>query len=250
MPTRRFNYTHCRRIRRELVDVRIDTSAEPATISADFDVTQLDLPEEAEVVLEAYVDWTIMRFPYGKVAEHRPPSSTALSEFDSLDGVKCRLKVLGTGEHSGLILAEADGIHPSAPGAPQHARSFVLVRPADLGSVVWQVTFDETEPILQVNERLADWKSFLNAPGIRALLLPEVLRQLLREAVQRGRDEEAESDWPRQCDRLVASLGYGALPDSDDDDEAESWVDDVVRKFAQRHRLWAGVAELFDTGDS
>lgn len=244
MTTRRFNYTECQRIPKRNVVVAIDDDDQGYELSLTYDIADLGLPDNAEVVVEAYADWTVMRFSCGTVGEPSVPKSMSLTEFDSAEGIRCRLKVLGVGQQSGLILAEADAIQPSDASDPSTGRSFVVVRPGDLGSVVWKLTFDEGAPILLLNERLGDWKSFLANAGVRALVLPEVVRQLLREAIERGSDDE-ETDWPAMCEELAAGLGFGSLPSSDEDDDTEDWVDDVVRKFAQRHRMWRGVLDLF-----
>lgn len=244
MTIRRFNYTGCQRIPRDRVTAVIDDAGNGPVLAASFDLSELALPGNAEVVIEAYADWTVMRFSYGSIADPQEPSSTLLAEFDSTEGIRLRLKVLGTGEHAGRILAEADAIRPSAPEEASSGRSFVSVRPSDLGAVVWQLSFDEAQPLLLVNDRLGDWKSFLGNGGVRALVLPEILRQLLSEAVQRGVNDESE-DWINQCARAAHALGFPEMPASSDDDSDE-WVDGVVRVFAQRHRLWGGLEQLLD----
>lgn len=249
MPTRRFNYTDCRRIPRSCFLITLDRTTDPPRVSATIDLSTLELPSTADVVLEAYVDWTVMRFRYGTVDVIEADTEHELTEFDSTEGVRFRVKVLGTDTLAGLILAEADAIRPSEISEPESGHSFVLVRPSDLGSVVWRLTLDENLPILHINERIGDWKSFLSFAGVRALLLPEVLRQLLREAAKRGSDADAEADWPRYCELLASGLGFGSLPSGEDDEETERWVDEVVRKFAQKHRLWSGIEDLLHAGD-
>jgi hypothetical protein len=112
-----------------------------------------------------------------------------------------------------------------------------------LGSVVWRLTFDEAQPVLQLNDRLGDWQSFLRRSSIRSLLLPEVVRQILREALENEAEADDEGAWQRHAMKL-ASASSGLPPKGDDEDEAERWIDEVVRKFAHRYRLWRGVSEF------
>jgi hypothetical protein len=243
MTTRRLNFTGTQRIRQADVEIMIDREAQGLVFDASYTLSAYKLPETAEVVIEAYVDWSLMRFAFGTVGMRHPPDSLRLTDFDDPDGLRFRLKVLGTGDQTGLILAEADKIQPSDLTQREDARSFVAVRPADLGSVTWRLTFDEAQPVLQVNDRLGDWQSFLRRSSIRALLLPEVVRQVLREAIDNEAETEDENAWQNQALKL-ASPSSGTHPKADDAEEVERWIDEVVRRFAQRFRLWRGVTEF------
>lgn len=243
MTTRRLNYTGTRRIRQADVEVMIDKSENGLVFDASYTLSSYALPETAEVVFEAYVEWTLMRFSFGTIGMRHTPETLELSDFDEAEGLRFRLKVLGTGDQTGLILAEADKIRPSDLTQKEAARSFIAVRPADLGAVVWRLTFDQAQPVLHVNDRLGDWKSFLRRPAIRSLLLPEVVRQVLREAVDNEAELEDSDAWQHHALKL-ASRSSGSPPPGDDDEEMERWIDEVVRKFAQRFRLWRGVSEF------
>jgi hypothetical protein len=245
MTTRRFNYTGAKRIKQSDVEIFLDRENDVLTFETSYSLSSYDLPETAEVIVEAYVEWTLMRFPFGTVGMKHVPDSAILTEFDEADGVRFRLKVLGTGDQAGLILAEADKIRPSDLTGRDHARSFIAVRPSDLGFVAWRLTFDEAQPVLQINSRVGDWQSFLRRSPVIALVLPEVVRQVMREAVTFEGEEEDEAAWQHHAMKL-ASASSGNLPRTDDDDDIERWVDEVVRKFAQRHRLWRGMSDLLD----
>jgi hypothetical protein len=245
MTTRRFNFTGAKKIKQNDVDILLGREDGALTFDSSYSLASYELPETAEVVIEAYVEWTLMRFPFGTVGMKHVPQSLSLTEFDDPDGVRFRLKVLGTGDQAGLILAEADKISPSDLTEREHARSFIAVRPSDLGYVAWRLTFDESQPVLQINSRLGDWQSFLRRSPVRALLMPEIVRQVLREAVSFEGDEEDQGAWQHHAMRL-ASMSSGAPPKIDDEEDIERWVDEVVRKFAQRHRLWRGMSDFID----
>lgn len=247
MTTRRFNFTGAKRVRRADVEIILDREDGELAFDATYSLADYSLPETAEVVIEAYVEWNLMRFSFGTVGVRSVPTSLALAQFGDSDGLRFRLKVLGKGDHTGMILAEADKISPTDLTNREDARAFIAVRPADLGNVAWRLTFDEAQPILQINSRIGDWQSFLRRPGPRALLIPEIVRQVLREAIGSRADDDDQDAWQNHALKL-ATPAAGAPPKSDDEEEVERWVDDVVRKFAQRHRLWRGMNELTDTG--
>jgi hypothetical protein len=243
MTTRRFNYTGCKRIRRADVAIGIVPEAGHFGFQVEWDLSPYEFPLDARIVLEAYVNWSIMRFEAGTVAEPALPASTLLSEFDVTDGLQFRLKVLGEGDHAGLILGEADRLKPSDLGPDGPAKSLLAVRPGDLGHVVWQLSFDEAQPVLVINSKVGDWQAFLRRGSIRALLMPELLRQLLREAIDNESDEDDTGAWQAQVLRLIPG-GAGVRPEANDEDATQLWIEEAVGAFAERHKLWKGMAEL------
>lgn len=240
MTTRRLNYTGAKRIKHSDVEIIVDRGEHSLAFDAAYNLVQYQLPETAEVVVEAYLEWNVMRFPFGTVGMRRVPESLALTEFENSEGILFRLKVLGTGDQSGLILAEADKIRPADLTQRENAKSFIAVRSANLGAVVWRLTFDP-DPVLEINERLGDWQSFVRRSAVRAFILPEVVRQVMREALEN--EDEDENSWQFSAMKLVPA-SCGEAPRLDDEDEVERWVDEVVRKFAHRFRLWRGIIEF------
>lgn len=240
MTTRRLNYTGTKRIRQTDIEVIVDRAEEGISLDASFRLADYSLPETAEVVLEAYLEWNVMRFDFGTVGMQRAPESLLLTQFDNPADVLFRLKVLGTGDQLGLILAEADRIKPSDLSHREDARSFVAVRSANLGAVVWRVTF-EPQPVLEVNDRLGDWQSFVRRSAVKAFVLPEVVRQVLKQAIEN--EDEDENAWQYSAMKL-APIACGPVPRSEDEEEVEAWIDEVVRKFAHRFRLWRGITEF------
>ena len=74
-------------------------------------------------------------------------------------------------------------------------------------------------------------------------MVSQVVRQVLHEAIAFEGDEDDQDAWQHHALKL-ASASSGALPRPDDEDQVDEWVDEVVRKFAQRHRLWRGISEF------
>lgn len=245
MTVRRLNYTGRQKIHRSDIDVALLTEGDSFMFDAAYRLDSYGFPLSAPVVVEATVGWAIMRFAFGTVGEPVIPASTALTDFWSAEGLRFRLKVLGDEKSAGRVLGIADNLAPTELTQPAAAKSFIAVRPTDLGPIVWQVSFDGGQPILHLNERLADWRSFIRRPPVRAMLIPEVLRQVLKEAVTNPSDEEDTGSWQTQ---VLALLNVrDQLPSEEDgEDEIDSWVDDLVSEFARRHRLWRGMHEFLE----
>lgn len=241
MTTRRLNYTGCQRIRRLDVQISVDETTRPAKFAWVHDLDAYEFPSDAEVVIEAYAHWTVMRFDCGRISGPAVTSESVLSDFDSAQGVRFRLKVVGTGDQAGLILGEADQISPAEIDGKAEGQSFLPVQPAELGDVLWQLSFATGQPLLRINERVGDWRSFLRRQEVRALLLPELFRQLLREAVGNEAEMGDEASWQQAVISSVPA-SVGPRPVAGNQDALAMWVDEAVQKFAHRHRLLSGIA--------
>ncbi len=236
MTQRTFNYTGRQRIVREDINIGITGVPPAAAFGVSWRLDDYDFPGSALVVLEAQAGWTSQRFEFGTLDARVDPVSTTLDDFTSLSGLLFRLKVVGTGDRAGQILGEADGLKPSGTAEENAQQSFIVVRPSDLGEVAWKLEFDEHQAILHVNSRIGDHHSFLKRQDVAALVMPEVFRQVLREALERDADEESFG-WQSHVLLLARSL---VPPDSavEQSDEAkEDWVDRTITKFATKFRL-------------
>lgn len=231
MTTRRFNYTKQLRIAQADILISVRDTRPPAA-SFTLALESYELPPDAPVVVEAYADWTQTRFEVGSVAHLKTTEPLLLSEFDSADGIRFRVKVLGTGEQGGLILAEADRISPVEEQTAPEGRSFVRVRSADTGHEVWRLRFDEAGPVVEVSDKLADWRSSVRSDAFRALVLPSVLRSLLREAVTTGEGDDS-GDWSADAVRVGRSLTGSEPPDPEDSDALDDWCDDACSRMAK-----------------
>lgn len=245
MSVRHLNYTGRQRITREHVRVTvIDDDGPAARIDASLDLSSYGFPGTAEVILEAQAGWTVQRFVLGTVAHWAVPTDARLSEFDSLAGLLFRLKVIGTGDPArGRILGEADKLRPTGMVQEPSQRSFIVVRPVDLGQLPWRVAFDESQPLLLVNRRIEDFHGFLRRREYAALILPEVLRTVLREALESGNDQDDPRSWQAQAIRFGERAADTDAPDPNDDDAMDQWVESAVDAFCRRHRLLDGLLE-------
>lgn len=236
MSISRINYTGRERIRRESVSVGITGNPPAATVAANFALEDYGFPGTSRVVLEAYAGWLVQRFEFGTVDTIAPPVDPRLTEFDSVSGLLFRLKIIGVGADEGRILGAADQIHPSADFDAASQQSFVVVRPQDLGDRVWKLELDVSQPVLLVNNRIADHHDFLKRRDVAALVLPEVLAQLLRFSVETEEEDGADgTSWVSMTRRIGMALAGRVNPPEGEEEELQRWVDEAVGAFSRRH---------------
>jgi len=239
MSTSRLNFTGRKRIPREQIRVGINGSGSTAVVGATFDLGSMGFPDTARVVLEAQAGWTVQRFEWGTVAHPVEPDARTLTEFSSTSGLLFRLKVIATGDNDGRLLGVADKIKPTGDLDQAAQQSFVVVRPQDLGDRVWKLEFDESQPLLLVNNKLQDHHDFLKRRDVAALILPEVLHRILDRAIELGEDDDAADAWANMVIRLGERLAGRTAPDSDDKDEVERWIDEAISAFSRMHHFMA-----------
>jgi hypothetical protein len=234
-----FNYTGRRPIRRQDVMIEVKGDLPDARVDALFALEKYGFPDTARVVLEAQAGWTVQRFDWGTVDRQEPTGSSVLSEFGSLAGLHFRIKVLDSEQMGGRILGEADRLRPTGTVQEPSQKSFVVVRPADLGEVPWRVTFDDAQPLLEINRRFGDFRAFMKRREVASLVLPEVFRQILFEATMDVDDPEELDGWQSQAARHAERIGAGPLPADRHGEALEDWIEGAVNAFATRFRCVA-----------
>jgi hypothetical protein len=253
MPTRRLNYTGRQRITRG--DVRItacERAGQPPTFDAAIRMEGYRLPADALVCVEAYRQTRWMRFDFGTVGALVPPLDRALTEFESLDQILFRVKVTSaSGDRQGLLLAEADQIPIRRPEDSEEERIPLFpVAPDDLGAEVYRVDFSDGPPKLLVNRTVGDWRQVAQSPPFRSLVYSAALRQILTRilCIERYGDIDDAEDWRSRWLRFAVGLsGVGDVPDTEDLDACEVWIDAAVAAFARQfqmtdqfHTFWRG----------
>lgn len=253
MTTRRINWTGRRRITRK--EARILLRREGGLrFELVLDVATLSLPPDALVQVEAYAGAFVTRFDFGTVGLVRVPASTELTDFEDLDQILFRVKVLGVGPLASRILAEADQLRPFDPDEElSHRRPLLEPRGAELGEIVWRLEIDETKgPDFQLNKTLGvNWKDIARTPQFVWLVLPEVLRQILEVAVKADAEELSDDSWQRKWLLFAEAIpGAPREPEDVDDEQASEWASDVVAAFCRRHRMRDNLLRHLLAGDA
>lgn len=248
----RINYTGRQRILRESVGLRVNTDPTPKLYVDRLDLSEVELPPDARIILEAQRRTNFMRLESGTVAAPDLPAGVPLVEFDSPNGMTFRVKVVGvSGDDLGKLLAGADGLRAVADGEPVDRTALLSVRPADLGQSLWRLDIDEAgNPSLLINKSIAmGWNEFARLPLFRALVFPEVTRQVAMWVVSNwsDADEDPESPvnpWIRYFRyELGQTLSESSIPAAEEDrsEWARDWADEVTAKFSRKHKFLESV---------
>ena len=234
---RRFNFTERKRIDQQRVAVKIeekDSGATPA-FTAELDLIGLDLPPDADVIVEAYSGRAAVRFPWGKVGALAPPLDRRLTDMPV--NPSFRVKVVAP-DGSGALLAMANRVRPHQE---EHHGSLVWLKGEDLGKEVWRLQFAGTgAPTLLVNENIHGiGQAVLHDSAFRGLVMPEVLRVMLTMALivdDYGPDDES-GDWSELMMFVRGFYSDPLDPNRDGDERAArmDWIDAAVAAFARRH---------------
>lgn len=237
---KRINYTKRQKIKSEHIGVIVRAvSGAHAVASVSVSLDEYKLPYDASVYVEAYRKASYMRVAIGTVGSHAPTHDFVLSEFSSSEGVLFRIKVVGQSEglsrNGPLLLAVADQISPSEGDEDDTAyEKLIRFVPKDLNGEVWRMDFDDGPRILFERTYWEDRSTIVRSGWFFPLVLPTVLRESLRKALE---DERSADDdhWSAKWLRFAQSIpGDTSLPNEDD---IEDWIDSKVEAFCRRQRM-------------
>ena len=239
---RKFNYTGRKKIRRS--DVRIDLLRDNENrrhFNLSLHLAELELPQTAQVYVEAYHRSGYQRYNFGTVGELRIPADRTLGSISASVTPLFRVKVVDkTGTH-GRILAAVDKIRPaSEDNRPADSRSLLFVEYDDLGNTVWQLDLEGDWPVLRLN-RTVDEISLIASSDNRflSLVYPEVLRQILTRIliVDEHTDPDCDDDWPSLWLKLGATLPGMSVPFQTTRAGRRAWIENAVEAFCANFKL-------------
>lgn len=250
---RRINYTGRKRILREQVRITVDGTRKPATFTAELSLQSHKFNSDASVIIEAYRGraglW--MAFDWGRIAAMRKPATGILSDFDSVDGVLFRIRVVAVHEPH-KILGEADQLPFTAIGeAPDPKIPLIKTRAEELGDLVWALDFDSDSPELLVNQALGNWKAVTEDKAFRALVYPAMLREILvRFLVAEDWSADSDSDdWRAKWLKFARKLAPGYDEAFDDNQEKFDFIDSAVSALATNMRAREAFLEHFNPSE-
>jgi hypothetical protein len=193
-----------------------------------LEIKDMDLPDNALVICTAKSGNTSKRFNLGTVSAYsRKPMS--LAGIDESSVLKFRLLVRN--ENDSSLIASAEDIRP-VDVDDQDGESLLPMLAADLGQVVWKLDLDEgLGPTLLFNKKV-----FPNAAGANnytpfvALVLPEVMRQILVDLKENASDFDDDGCWRYQWGKMFGDIGI-SLPT---DDEDNNWIEETLMVFSEK----------------
>lgn len=255
MAIRRLNYTGRKRIHRGDAQIGIirGDSKDLARFVPQLTINDYAFPPDAKIYIEAYRQTRRTRFDYGTVGLPREIDPFVLSDFDVVEAIRFRVKVLAD-DSSAKILGEADAISPvDMEDAETNEEGLLPVKPEDLGHQLWWVDFDSAGPILLVSKRTGDWKGFARSPHFQWLVLPAVLRIILEELVERGAEPDDDEDgWEDRWMRFATSVKGAPSPISAgaQEEDKQQWIQETCAAFARQSKYVAKFSDAVFSGDT
>jgi hypothetical protein len=233
---RRLNSTGRIRIKRSLIDIRLEHDRDleiSPTARAYLRLEDLQLPGDARVAIEAYYRTSSMRFACGTVNALNVPEKMFLSEIDRGGAVRFRVLIIAA-DGSGRILAAADGLRPTISNDGADRQALLPMRETDTGNELWKIEVDyRTGPVLLINNRVSGLAAQIRTvPLLQGLILPHAFRAILQNLSPSGESDEDDL-WGDNWRRFLTDLGVSTeADDPDDTDSVEEWIELAVRAFA------------------
>lgn len=236
---RRINHTGRRRIDKSRVEIILDGEPGSQKFTASVNFAGLNLPPDAPVHIEAYQRYALQRFDCGTVATFSLPPDSRLTELDKDLPIQFRVKVVDTAGPKGRLLAAVRGIRASNEEPDAEGRERLLpVVSRDMGELPWRINLQvDSMPELALNNRIpGSIERIRHDPSFQAMVFPAAVRSILswiywRELV--GGEEEWVSRWLAFAGAIIGE----EAPNGDDPTEVETWIEDVVNAFSQKHSL-------------
>ncbi len=244
---RRINHTGRKRIDKSRVEIFIEGESGNRQFRASINFNKLGLPPGAPVYIEAYQRYALQRFDCGTVGNFVLPRNTALDKLDSDLPIQFRVKVVDTAGSKGRLIAAVRGIRASNEQPDGEGRERLLpVISRDLGEIAWQVNFsDDSMPELALNNRIPDCINRIRQDRLfQALVFPAAIRSILTWIYWKEQNNDGDGEnWVKRWLDFARSIVGEDAPDSEDASEIETWIEEVVRKFSQKHRLCTRLIE-------
>ena len=245
MSIRRMNYTKRIDLKREHVKVSLGPKNGEGVRYFDILLNlPKELPNDAVVSVEAYrASLARMRFDFGTVSELKQLSQEdrLLSEFaDDLPPPLFRVKISGTGEFHGRLLADARQVRPLDSDDLDNREGILNIHYKKLDGPIWEVDFEFAgyEPTLWIDEEVDIDRQLANDPKFIALVYPELIRRVLDYLLieDQGASFEDDSAWGHAWFKLAIGLPQmrgDTCPVNGDDDTKRVWIDNAMRSFAK-----------------
>ncbi len=241
---KRVNSTGRRRIGSDQVTIAVHEGQDTRTFDAEIQLKGFEDFPEAAVVLEATCAGsnTIRRYQWGTVGQLLSPEDRALRDLHG-ENVFFSLKVIDRSERFGRILGLAENIRPlkAGPKTATGRRGILPVEKADLGDELWKLDFRSEDVFLMVNQRIPGLSERVRFDAsIYTLIYPAIIREVLQRALDEQTDEEEDSErWPVLWLKFGRRIHPEGLqpPESDDEDEREDWIADIISAFCREHSL-------------
>ena len=203
------------------------------------------IPSEAKVYVEAYRKPFWQRFQYGTYRDiKKPKEGTELTKIYS-ENPSFRIKIVKS-EKDGRekVCASATNIFASNN---INKNSFVSLASRDLKEQIWQLETGNANTVY-LNNRIKNWKEFLNRTDRYSLIFPQILRQILFKYIiidghNLMEEEEEGSHHYTVLQKFIENIYKKnnhpfEVPDSEQsNDLCIEFIDKTVELFCKGHNL-------------
>ena len=239
---RRFNYTGRKKIHRDCIDIKIQENNNAFSFFAAIDTSNLSLPPDANIFIEAYFQTDWMRFNLGTVSNQYLPQNTALSQFETIQNILFRINIVSANE--GKLLAHADRLNPSLP-KDELDNSRIPLLPVSSKSLegnLWQIDYsseDGGRPILEIEKKLGDKNAIIHHPLFTSLVLPTAFKEILIQIASSAEDIDHDdlTDWRSQWMKFNKHLGNDFIELENDYDAISEWANECTGKLCRKQNL-------------
>lgn len=240
---KRVNSTGRRRIPQQNVQIEV-LDGDPRSFTAAIDLSAFSAPNDAKLVLEATCAGSsqVLRFEWGTVAKPAPPPNRFLPGLTG-QHVLFTLKIIDGSDPFRRLLGVAEHIRPVRGGkktATGRQGILAVELSGDLGDEPWGLEYRTADVFLLINEKLPFLRDQLRAdPLVCLLIYPQVVRQILKQALSDGAEDDSPDAWQARWLGFARQLHPegSAVPQHEDADEQDEWIRAVVNQFCRQHEL-------------
>lgn len=245
---RRFNYTKRREIERRHCQINLHRMDDDRTcFSARLQLDGYEFDPSASIRIDAWRSNASQRWEFGTIGAPAPPSQVERVLRDVPTTAQFKVSVAAS-DGSGRLLGVSPALKPKREEEPKESLLPVELDD-DLGNEVWRLDFGEghERPVLKINSKIEGAGEMVAGDQVfRPLVLPEVFRGVLRQAILIQRvdlDDTAENAWSDWLKLAKLDMNGKEPPALDKDAdperlaEAADWIDRAVAAFAAKHEF-------------
>lgn len=238
---RKLNFTDRVKVARSAVSItlRRDTGG-VLLFDPVLDLSDLGMPADARVFVEAFYRTSYMRFDCGTIGHLTIPTTRRLTDIDSDNLVRFRVKIVGgsPGDEHRVLAASPDLTIAAAGPASSSRISLLPVNFRDLGHQVWRVELETNQAVLELNNRIASIEQMARTDKrFFALVYPAAVREILTHIllVEQYDPADESDEWWSHWLRWAATLTPDPVPT--DADDRPVWIAAVIAAFCDRYEL-------------
>ena len=246
----RFNFTGRKRILEADAKVHVIKDAKPLKVRFEQTFSGKNFYSPGDLVmLEAIRRTKLRRHSLGAIGNLQPETIVEFPDFPDGKEVYFRLRIFDPATHvlKGLAKKLKDADKEQKPTDMEPLLPVARSQPGDeIGNRFWMVKLSQaSDPVLIISSNKFNSYEPVKSAEFKALVLPEVLREVLTYAFIHSAPTGGFPEWSEKWRVFVGvNLGVRGCPETPPDKIEEcfitdtlQWIDDAVRAFADHSSL-------------